>query len=155
MDTLLCEFPDMKQDAKHLTPMTRSSFKGSFQNLLMQLRKCCNHPYLFCYPPEDSLSVVSDSGKMIVLLQLLQALKSRHHRTLVFSQMSRVLDLIEEALEGRRPQRPGLQCHAPLQLAPAVGDRVAEGQHAEAALVGVGLGGQGAASLPARPGIAD
>lgn len=38
---------------------------------------------------------------MIVLMQLLQALMSRQHRTLVFSQMARMLDLIEEALEER------------------------------------------------------
>ncbi len=31
----------------------------------------------------------------------------------------------------RHPQRPGLQRDAPLQLAPAVGDRVTEGQQAE------------------------
>ena len=36
----------------------------------------------------------------------------------------------------RRPQRPGLQRHAPLQLAAAVGDRVAEREHAETAVGG-------------------
>ena len=79
--------------------MTRSSFEGSFQNLLMQLRKCCNHPYLFYCPLEESFHVVEDSGKMIVLMQLLRTLKNRQHRTLVFSQMSRMLDLMGDALE--------------------------------------------------------
>ena len=36
---------------------------------------------------------------MIVLMQLLHALQDRQHRTLVFSQMSRMLDLVEDALE--------------------------------------------------------
>ena len=36
----------------------------------------------------------------------------------------------------RHPQRPRLQRHAPLQLAAPVGDRVAEGEHAEAAVHG-------------------
>ena len=94
----LSESPD--QDGKDLTSTTRpSSFAGSFQNLLMQLRKCCNHPYLFHCPPEESFHVIDDCGKMIVLMQLLHALMSRHHRTLVFSQMSRMLDLIEDALD--------------------------------------------------------
>lgn len=98
-DTLLYDFPNHRQDSKHLTPTTRSSFEGSFQNLLMQLRKCCNHPYLFYCPPEESFHVIRDSGKMVVLMQLLEALMKRHHRTLVFSQMSRMLDLMEDALD--------------------------------------------------------
>ena len=98
-NTLLYEFPDQRQDSKHLTPTTRSCYEGSFQNLLMQLRKCCNHPYLFYCPPEESFHVVRDSGKMVVLMQLLEALVKRHHRTLVFSQMSRMLDLMEDALD--------------------------------------------------------
>lgn len=28
----------------------RNSFKNSFMNRVMQLRKCCNHPYLFAEP---------------------------------------------------------------------------------------------------------
>ena len=100
VDASLYDFPDQSRDSKHLTPTVRPSpFGRSFQNLLMQLRKCCNHPYLFYCPPEESFRVVEDSGKMIVLMQLLHALQDRQHRTLVFSQMSRMLDLVEDALE--------------------------------------------------------
>ncbi len=42
------------------------------------------------------------------------------------------------------PQRPGLQRHPPLELAPTVRDRVAEGEHAERQLAGVACAnGQG------------
>lgn len=78
------------------------------QNLFMQLRKVCNHPFLFFHPYDaqsqlmrvDEL-LVSQSGKMIILDQLLGALLKRHHRTLIFSQMTGMLDILEQFLEMR------------------------------------------------------
>ncbi|CAH8392020.1 unnamed protein product [Eruca vesicaria subsp. sativa] len=70
-------------------------------NIAMQLRKCCNHPYLFQgaepgppYTTGDHL--VTSAGKMILLDKLLPKLKERDSRVLIFSQMTRLLDILED-----------------------------------------------------------
>ncbi|XP_045393945.1 probable global transcription activator SNF2L1 isoform X7 [Lemur catta] len=70
-------------------------------NILMQLRKCCNHPYLFDGaepgpPYTTDEHVVSNSGKMVVLDKLLAKLKEQGSRVLIFSQMTRLLDILED-----------------------------------------------------------
>lgn len=74
-------------------------------NTLMQLRKCCNHPYLFNgvdIPDEDPdcEHLISSSGKMIVLDKLLKKLYGRH-QVLIFSQFTTMLNVIEEYLCAR------------------------------------------------------
>jgi len=75
--------------------------KTRLQNIVMQLRKCCNHPYLFDgaepgppYTTDEHL--VDNSGKMKVLDKLLTTMKAKGSRVLIFSQMSRVLDIMED-----------------------------------------------------------
>jgi len=75
--------------------------KMRLQNILMQLRKCCNHPYLFDGaepgpPYTTDYHLVSNAGKMVVLDKLLPRLKDMGSRVLVFSQMTRVLDILED-----------------------------------------------------------
>ncbi|CAL5395639.1 unnamed protein product [Camellia sinensis] len=60
-------------------------------NIAMQLRKCCNHPYLFQgaepgppYTTGDHL--ITNAGKMVLLDKLLPKLKERDSRVLIFSQ---------------------------------------------------------------------
>nr|XP_055060350.1 SWI/SNF-related matrix-associated actin-dependent regulator of chromatin subfamily A member 5 [Misgurnus anguillicaudatus]XP_055060362.1 SWI/SNF-related matrix-associated actin-dependent regulator of chromatin subfamily A member 5 [Misgurnus anguillicaudatus] len=70
-------------------------------NVLMQLRKCCNHPYLFDGaepgpPYTTDLHLVVNGGKMVVLDKLLPKLKEQGSRVLIFSQMTRVLDILED-----------------------------------------------------------
>jgi len=69
----------------------------------MQLRKVCNHPYLFDWPadprtgyPLVSEELVTSSGKMMLLDRLLSALFDRDHKVLLFSQFTTMLDIIEE-----------------------------------------------------------
>jgi len=69
-------------------------------NVLMQLRKVCNHPYLFdgaeAGPPySDGPHLWENSGKMMLLHKLLPKLKSKGSRVLIFSQMTRVLDILQ------------------------------------------------------------
>ncbi|KAJ3179280.1 hypothetical protein HK101_010051 [Irineochytrium annulatum] len=109
----------------------------NLQNVVMQLRKICNHPYLFDVPSEeadrelddfakgkdgktagrwarkslkgtDSTSdevavrlpdIVSSSGKMLMLERLLPRLLERGHKVLIFSQMTRMLDILADWLE--------------------------------------------------------
>ncbi|VVB15168.1 unnamed protein product [Arabis nemorensis] len=70
----------------------------SLQNLSMQLRKCCNHPYLFVggdYNMWKKPEIVRASGKFELLDRLLPKLKRAGHRILLFSQMTRLIDLLE------------------------------------------------------------
>ncbi|KAG9305927.1 hypothetical protein G9A89_016580 [Geosiphon pyriformis] len=75
--------------------------KTRLLNIVMQLRKCCNHPYLFDgaepgppYTTDEHL--IDNAGKMVVLDKLLKRMKAQGSRILLFSQMSRVLDILED-----------------------------------------------------------
>ncbi|XP_067933470.1 chromodomain-helicase-DNA-binding protein 8-like [Watersipora subatra] len=87
----------------------------NLMNTMMELRKCCNHPYLINGAEEKivqdlrskmgsadvdmiSESMVNASGKLVLLDKLLPKLKAGNHKVLVFSQMIRVLDIIEDYL---------------------------------------------------------
>ncbi|QCD79950.1 ISWI chromatin-remodeling complex ATPase CHR11-like [Vigna unguiculata] len=72
-------------------------------NIAMQLRKCCNHPYLFQGaepgPPFTTGDhLITNAGKMVLLDKLLPKLKERDSRVLIFSQMTRLLDILEDYL---------------------------------------------------------
>ncbi|KAF2130418.1 hypothetical protein P153DRAFT_314292 [Dothidotthia symphoricarpi CBS 119687] len=75
--------------------------KTRLLNIVMQLRKCCNHPYLFegaepgpPYTTDEHL--VNNAAKMVILDKLLKRMKGQGSRVLIFSQMSRVLDIMED-----------------------------------------------------------
>lgn len=75
--------------------------KTRLLNIVMQLRKCCNHPYLFegaepgpPYTTDEHL--IYNAGKMTMLDRLLIRLKKQGSRVLIFSQMSRLLDILED-----------------------------------------------------------
>lgn len=74
---------------------------STIRNLLMELKKCCNHPYLFPnYEDTSTPTPVEDliraSGKMILLDKLLLRLKEKGHRVLIFSQMVKMLDILQD-----------------------------------------------------------
>jgi len=83
----------------------------SFVNIVVELKKTCNHGYLV-KPPDDKEAgftveqrlekILRGSGKMLLLDKLLCRLKETGHRVLIFSQMVRMLDVISEYLEIRR-----------------------------------------------------
>nr|XP_044997775.1 lymphoid-specific helicase isoform X2 [Jaculus jaculus] len=71
------------------------------QNIMMLLRKCCNHPYLIEYPIDPATQefkvdeeLVANSGKFLILDRMLPELKKRGHKVLLFSQMTRMLDIL-------------------------------------------------------------
>lgn len=68
----------------------------------MQLRKCCNHPYLFVaadYNLWRKEEIARASGKFELLDRLLPKLHRAGHRVLLFSQMTRLLDVLEIYLQ--------------------------------------------------------
>jgi SNF2 family DNA or RNA helicase len=78
----------------------------SLQNIVIQLRKACSHPYLFPgiepEPFEEGEHLVQASGKLLVLDQLLKRLHDSGHRVLLFSQMTSTLDILQDFMELRR-----------------------------------------------------
>eukprot|EP00899_Mesostigma_viride_P018681 jgi/Mesvir1/26814/Mv20575-RA.3 len=81
--------------------------RSILNNMLMQLRKNANHPLLISspfeedpfYPPTEEL--IRQSGKMELLDRLLNKLKARGHKVLIFSQMTKMLDIVETYLEDK------------------------------------------------------
>ena len=81
----------------------------SLLNVMMQLRKCCNHPYLLRGVEEniinsrssygdmdDTTLMIKSSGKLVLIDKLLSKLKAQGHKVLIFSQMVRMLDILED-----------------------------------------------------------
>ncbi|KAL1413161.1 hypothetical protein Q8F55_000910 [Vanrija albida] len=81
---------------------------GSINNILMELRKVCQHPYLAdpslenldLSPEEQQKRLTDASGKLLFLKKLLPSLKRRGRRVLLFSQFKMALDRIEDFLIG-------------------------------------------------------
>jgi SWI/SNF-related matrix-associated actin-dependent regulator of chromatin subfamily A member 5 len=88
---------------KDIDAINGAGERSRLLNIVMQLRKCCNHPYLFQGaepgPPfTTDMHLVENSGKMMLLDKLLPKLQERGSRVLIFSQMTRLLDILEDYL---------------------------------------------------------
>lgn len=86
---------------KDLDALKGGADRSRLLNVVMQLRKCCNHPYLFqgAEPGPPYITgehLIQNSGKMVLLDKLLPKLKERGSRVLIFSQMTRLLDILED-----------------------------------------------------------
>jgi SNF2 family DNA or RNA helicase len=84
----------------------RGAGSTTVQNIVMHLRKVCNHPYLFegaePGPPfVEGEHIVGNSGKLAVLDKLLKRLKEGGHRVLVFVTMTRMLDILQDYCDFR------------------------------------------------------
>lgn len=83
---------------------------GTFLNIVIELKKCCNHAAL-TKPIEDENEIskgddilqrlLKGSGKLVLLDKLLCRLRETGHRVLIFSQMVRMLDILAEYLQKR------------------------------------------------------
>ena len=77
--------------------------RGRLMNMMMQLRKVANHPWLFKSAHDPSVLLdgeqrMSACGKMMKLDCLLKDLKRTERRVLIFSQMTRMLNILEDHL---------------------------------------------------------
>lgn len=91
----------------------------SLLNIVVELKKCCNHPFLFesadhGYGGDPNTNdssklerIILSSGKLVILDKLLVKLHETNHRVLIFSQMVRMLDILAEymSLRGFQFQR--------------------------------------------------
>ncbi|KAH6619823.1 CHD1-like protein [Chaetomium sp. MPI-SDFR-AT-0129] len=86
--------------------------KQSLLNIMMELKKVSNHPYMFqgaedrvlagSTRREDQIKgLITSSGKMMLLDQLLAKLRKDGHRVLIFSQMVKMLDILGDYLRIR------------------------------------------------------
>jgi SWI/SNF-related matrix-associated actin-dependent regulator of chromatin subfamily A member 5 len=102
--TLVSVSSSSSSDTAAAVPATPASTGSSnewtkLMSLMMQLRKCCLHPYLFPgAEPEggaDPRERVKASGKLSTLDKLLVRLKRDGHRVLIFSSFTSMLDILE------------------------------------------------------------
>uniref|UniRef100_A0A4W3JUQ5 Chromodomain helicase DNA binding protein 1 n=1 Tax=Callorhinchus milii TaxID=7868 RepID=A0A4W3JUQ5_CALMI len=99
----------LTRNYKALSKGCKGSTSG-FLNIMMELKKCCNHCYLIKLPEANDFynrhealqHLIRSSGKLILLDKLLCRLKERGHRVLIFSQMVRMLDILAEYLKCRQ-----------------------------------------------------
>ncbi|EPY30473.1 hypothetical protein AGDE_09426 [Angomonas deanei] len=93
----------LTNDAEALNKASGGSIT-SLSNVLMQLRKVINHPYLMKGGEEGppfitDEKLIKTSGKMVILDKLLHRLradKEGQHKVLIFSQFTTMLDIIED-----------------------------------------------------------
>ncbi|KAJ1293841.1 hypothetical protein BS78_01G100000 [Paspalum vaginatum] len=87
--------------------LRRPGIKAKLNSLFIQLRKNCSHPDLLeaafgttsLYPPVDKL--LEQCGKFQLLDRLLTSLLARKHKVLIFSQWTKVLDIMEYYLDSK------------------------------------------------------
>ena len=113
-------FDKLEEEASNMTPkdnlnddeLTLSEIRSqarrevaqkALQNPLMQYRLVCNSPHHFFWPwadgedPDDTL--ITSSGKMMLLDRLVTALLDRDHKILIFSQFHTQLDFLQDWAE--------------------------------------------------------
>ncbi|KAJ1973907.1 hypothetical protein H4R35_003873, partial [Dimargaris xerosporica] len=89
----------------------------SLINIMVELRKCCMHPFLINgaeerilkevnpQTPDEYLSMLIEaSGKLVLIDKLLRRLRQDNHKVLIFSQMTRCLDILADYLAARQYQ---------------------------------------------------
>ena len=82
--------------------------RANLNNILMQVRKCLCHPFVYNQAIEEKSSnpivshrnLVDASSKLQLLEIMLPKLQERGHRVLIFSQFLDMLDVVEDFLDG-------------------------------------------------------
>lgn len=86
--------------------LTVSFMQVSLLNIVVELKKCCNHPFLFesadhGYGGDINIlgstkleRVILSSGKLVLLDKLLNRLHETKHRVLIFSQVCEFLSIL-------------------------------------------------------------
>lgn len=104
--SILAKSPDLLK-AIFAGNKIKASERASLNNILMQLRKCLCHPFVYSQSIEDRnvshaashRNLVEASGKLQFLELLLPKLKDRGHRVLIFSQFLDMLNIMEDFLD--------------------------------------------------------
>ena len=112
-------YTHMQQKGVMLTNISRQGEKSTIgtkalMNTIMQLRKLCNHPFMFQHieeayarhvnMPSDTVigpDVIRASGKFELLDRIFPKLKASGHRILLFCQMTQLMTILEDFLAWR------------------------------------------------------
>ena len=108
----------LERNFQFLTKGNTTANVPNLMNTMMELRKCCIHPYLINGAEEQVLyeyksskgdntssqleAMIQASGKLVLIDKLLPRLREDGHRVLIFSQMVRCLDILEDYLVQKR-----------------------------------------------------
>ncbi|GAB7345823.1 hypothetical protein MBLNU457_4080t2 [Dothideomycetes sp. NU457] len=106
--SILAKNPDLLKAIFTEKRDLKSSERASLSNILMQLRKCLCHPFVYSQSIEERnvsqavshRNLVEASGKLQLLEMLLPKLRERGHRVLIFSQFLDMLNMVEDFLDG-------------------------------------------------------
>ena len=100
----------LNRNREFLCKGVKSSNVPSLINVMVELRKCCNHPFLINGAEEKIVgnldqpvsqlleALINSSAKLIILDKLLTKLRADGHQVLIFSQMTQLLNILEDYL---------------------------------------------------------
>jgi superfamily II DNA or RNA helicase len=106
--TILAKNPDLMKAIFSTDATLKGNERAGLNNILMQLRKCLCHPFVYNNSIEERnvshatshRNLVDASSKLKLLEQLLPKLRERGHRVLIFSQFLDMLDIVEDFCDG-------------------------------------------------------
>ncbi|KAI9658166.1 MAG: hypothetical protein M1831_004013 [Alyxoria varia] len=106
--SILAKNPELVKAVFNSERALAKSERANLSNILMQLRKCLCHPFVYSRdieersndPQSSHRSLVDASPKLKLLEHLLPKLHERDHRVLIFSQFLDMLDIVEDFLDG-------------------------------------------------------
>ncbi|KAK7443129.1 hypothetical protein CaCOL14_008249 [Colletotrichum acutatum] len=107
-DTASALSPEEQHQVNILEQAKKEMSTKKLGNPIMQLRLVCNSPHNFFDPwgyegsPPIDESIVTSSGKMLMLDRLLPVLFSKGHKVLIFSQFKTQLDILQDYCELRK-----------------------------------------------------
>jgi SNF2 family DNA or RNA helicase len=106
--SILAKNPDLLKALFTSSKGLQKQERANLSNILMQLRKCLCHPFVYSREIEERTDIeavshrnlVEASAKLQFLEMLLPKLKERGHRVLIFSQFLDMLDICEDFMDG-------------------------------------------------------
>ncbi|KAL0260239.1 hypothetical protein SLS55_003924 [Diplodia seriata] len=106
--SILAKNPELLKALFSTDRQLKPNERANLSNILMQLRKCLCHPFIYSQEIEERTDVaaishrnlVEASAKLHFLELMLPKLRERGHRVLIFSQFLDMLDIIEDFMDG-------------------------------------------------------
>lgn len=106
--SILSKSPELLKALFTSDKQLKQQERANLSNILMQLRKCLCHPFVYSRGIEERSDIaavshrnlVEASAKLTLLETLLPKLQERGHRVLIFSQFLDMLSIIEDFLDG-------------------------------------------------------